>query len=182
MSISKEWCNNKRNQESVLQLYRGKACLTKQAIADRLGTVYHNVLHVIAAHMPEQEHAWQKAKRYAKSKRGWKNPMYGKKGPKHHNWIGLVDDGYGYLTCLNRGKRQFVHRIVMARALGIRELPDWCTVHHIDEDKKNNDLDNLVLTTNSGHKVIHVQQKPESVAARSHRLRLEGLIVSMTSQ
>ena len=44
---------------------------------------------------------------------------------------------------LHQSKRQFVHRVVMAKALGLRELPRRFEVEHIDTDPNNNELDNL---------------------------------------
>ena len=38
----------------------------------------------------------------------------------------------------------FEHRLVMGRALG-RCLEPWETVHHIDGDRTNNEIDNLQL-------------------------------------
>ena len=42
------------------------------------------------------------------------------------------------------------HRLVIARHLG-RPLVQGEIVHHIDGDKQNNQLNNLLLTTNGGH-------------------------------
>jgi len=120
--------------------------------------------------------------RYSHSKEAEKNPMFGKIGEQHHNWVGLVDDGHGYLTCIKDGKRQFVHRVVMAEALGLAELPNTFDVHHIDENqKKNNDLDNLALVTKAGHKKIHYLQAKDSLSVTLKKSRLRDALKYMTS-
>lgn len=50
--------------------------------------------------------------------------------------------------------RMFMHRYVMARHLG-RKLESWEHVHHIDEDRGNNKIDNLELLTKSEHMKKH---------------------------
>jgi len=110
------------------------------------------------------------------------NPMFGKTQEKHHNWIGQVDDGYGYLTCLKDGKRQFVHRIVMAEALGLKELPPNLDVHHIDGDTKNNKLDNLALVTRAGHQKIHYLQAKDTLSVMLKKSRLREALKYLTSQ
>jgi len=163
---------NENNVEAALALYRHHQCLTLQEIADTLGTTYHTIHHVCKTNIPAAEYKALSAIRYSRSKEGEKNPMYGKTGDQHHNWLGLVDDGYGYLTCIHNGKRQFVHRIVMAQALGMEELPGIFEVHHIDENPKNNNLDNLALVTPSAHKAIHFLQRKDSKSLALKRSRI----------
>lgn len=105
--------------------------------------------------MPKEEYDRLRKLRWGVAKLGDKNPMYGKFGSDHHNYIGECDDHKGYLTKVHNGKRRFVHRIVMAEYLGLIELPDIFDVHHIDEDLHNNDIDNLTLVTPKGHRLIH---------------------------
>ena len=161
MSVSKRWVSDRYNVEIVLNGYRDIQKLqTMQALAQQLGTTFHNVQHILRMHMPEAERKALKALRYSVSKTGTKNPMKGKVGPAHHNWKELCSDGYGYMTCLHKGKRVFVHRLVMAQALKLEpwDLPQILDIHHIDEDKSNNDLDNLALVTRQGHMNIHFLQ------------------------
>ena len=106
--------------------------------------------------------------------------MFGKSGPLHHNWIGLVDDGYGYLTCLKDGKRQFVHRIVMAEALGVQELPEVLDIHHIDGNPKNNSMDNLALVTHKGHRQIHFRESKDSLSIALKKSRILDALKYMT--
>jgi hypothetical protein len=85
--------------------------------------------------------------------------MYGRTGDKHPNWKGDCSDNKGHLTRKVNGKRQFVHRLVMAEAFGLKELPKKWHVHHIDGDGENNSLDNLALCTNAGHRHLHRKWK-----------------------
>jgi hypothetical protein len=45
--------------------------------------------------------------------------------------------------------------VLVAKSLGLEELPAHWEVHHIDEDKTNNDLDNLAIVTKRGHRKLH---------------------------
>lgn len=171
MSISKHWLNSE-NIRTVMALYRSVEAPTAQTIADQLGTTIHNIVWVLKYQLPTAEYAALKKLRYSRSKMGVKNPMLGKTGEQHHNWIGLVDDGYGYLTCLVNGKRVFVHRHMMAQALGLESLPDSWDVHHINNDTKDNRLDNFALVTKAGHIAIHSLQRPDPESLRLKKLSL----------
>jgi hypothetical protein len=180
MSISKEWVGNATNQLEALSLYRSRGLLTIEAIARQLDTTTHNVQHVLKFCMPAAERRALAKLRYSASKTGSKNPMTGKTGEQHHNWQGECEDGYGYLTCLHNGKRQLVHRIVMAEALSLQELPESLDVHHIDGNTKNNDLDNLALVTKAGHKRIHFMQVKDSLSLQLKKSSIADALKYMT--
>lgn len=181
MSVSKRWLSNPANIEAAVARYRSKDMPTKAQIAKELRTTYSTIVRAIRVSMPPAEQKALAALRYSASKLAERNPMFGKRGEEHHNWIGLCDDGYGYLTALDvDGKRRFVHRIVMAQSLGLQELPQEMVVHHIDGDRKNNDLDNLALTTHAGHKMIHFMQEKDSQALQLKKSTLAEAIKSMT--
>ena len=40
------------------------------------------------------------------------------------------------------------------------EIPEGCDVHHIDEDKSNNDISNLQVLTKAEHKALHNKTAP----------------------
>lgn len=96
-------------------------------------------------------------------KLGEKNPMKKTTGTKHPNYIGLVDDGNGYdmiqkpswYTGRKGSDYVFLHTIVMCEFLGLTELPPNCNIHHIDGNKKNNNINNLALMHSSGHTRLH---------------------------
>lgn len=52
-------------------------------------------------------------------------------------------------------QRMSAHSREMCVALNIPKIPKGFVVHHLDEDKKNNDIDNLALVTITAHNRIH---------------------------
>ena len=63
--------------------------------------------------------------------------------------------GYYVITSTkegNHGKK--LHRLIMEDYLGC-EIPKGYIVHHVDGDRLNNDIDNLVLVKKSEHCEIH---------------------------
>jgi hypothetical protein len=150
-------------------------------IAKRLNTTVANVFYVTHNFIPADERKALKAIRLSVSKTGRKNPMHGRTREKHPRWVGECENGQGYLTCLHNGKRQMVHRVVMAQALGLDELPHHFDVHHIDDNKKNNALDNLALVTMRGHKAIHALQLRESKSLKWKKSTLAEIMRSTTS-
>jgi len=63
-------------------------------------------------------------------------------------------DGWGYKVITVNGRRIREHRHVMEQVLG-RELTPDEIVHHIDEDKSNNDPSNLKVINRSSHPKEH---------------------------
>jgi len=169
-----------KNIHKAIARYRAKDIPTIEKIAEELGTTYHNVSHVLKVNMPTHERRTLAKLRYSASKSGDKNPMKGKTREKHHNWIGECEDDDGYLTVIHNGKRRFVHRVVMAEALGLDVLPRSLAVHHIDGDKKNNDLDNLALVTHAGHNAIHYLQGEDSLLLKSRKSTIADALKYMT--
>jgi len=70
----------------------------------------------------------------------------------------------------------------MIEALGLKALSKELTVHHIDGDPENNELDNLALVTNAGHQKIHYLQTKDSLAVASKKSTLWELLKSSTSR
>jgi hypothetical protein len=171
MSISKKWMTP-QNIGKVLERYRSSDAPTALTLSREMKTTIHNVCKVLETHMEPAEYEALKKLRYSRSKLGNNNHWFGKTGPQHHCWKGIVEDGYGYLTCLVEGKRVFVHRYVMAQALGVKDIPRNLEVHHINEDTRDNRLDNLALVTSAGHKSLHLLQRME---AKSLKLRKQSL-------
>lgn len=108
----------------------------------------------------------RKSKMYAKSKMGYNNPMKGKCKENHHNYKGIIDDGNGYSMILKpdwytgrkNSKHIFLHHAVICEHLGITEIPKGFCVHHIDGNKKNNDISNLCLLSMGAHTKLHQLQ------------------------
>jgi hypothetical protein len=158
MSVSKKHLNDQLISKAVVELYLHDLNRpTIQQISEKIGITYHTVMAILRRDVPPTRMTLEKQLRYSRSKMGEQNPMRGKTRESHHNWKGVCSDCKGYLTSLVGEVRYFVHRIVVAEALGIepKRLPESLVVHHIDENPLNNELDNLVLCTNAGHHKLH---------------------------
>lgn len=59
--------------------------------------------------------------------------------------------GGGYLMC---GKDKYQHRVIAEEVLG-RPLKSTEIVHHIDENKQNNQKSNLLICTLTYHAILH---------------------------
>lgn len=69
------------------------------------------------------------------------------------NGVRISSNGYvEYTTGEHKGRS--VHVVAMESRLGRKILKDE-VVHHIDNDKMNNDIDNLALMTRSAHTRLH---------------------------
>jgi len=95
------------------------------------------------------------------------------KGTEHHAWvpIGTVAYQRGYRVIKTRLGYEFEHRLVVEKAMG-RKLCRLETVHHINEDKLDNRLENLkVFRTPGKHVMAH--RTPERV--RREDIVFDGL-------
>jgi hypothetical protein len=72
------------------------------------------------------------------------------------------------LRSIGNGKMKQEHRIVMEEYLG-RELLPTEIVHHIDGNKLNNDISNLMIVSNSEHMKIHVKMRAAENAERKKK-------------
>ena len=147
---------------SIKELYEHTA-LTMQSIANQLGMTYKQVFTYIKKNYSPDYRRARKTVSYRNSKLGELNPMQGKQGNKHHNYIGIVEDSKGYLMQLKPewytgrkgSKHVFVHHIVICEALGITSIPKGHCVHHCDFNPHNNYISNLILLTVGEHSSLH---------------------------
>jgi hypothetical protein len=148
--------------ETIKTLYENTE-LTLQQIADHTSTSPKQVFNYVARNYSREHRTERKRNSYRKSKTGSLNPMTGKTGSAHHNYVGVVGDSKGYLMELKPSwytgragsKHVFQHHIVVCLSLGITEIPKgWC-VHHVNENPHDNTFDNLVLMTLSDHQRLH---------------------------
>lgn len=81
----------------------------------------------------------------------------------------ILTDGYindsGYKIIRVNGRRMREHRYFMERKIG-RPLLENEMIHHIDHDKTNNDLSNLMIVTRQEHGKIHLRS-PETKSKMS---------------
>lgn len=182
MSISKRWVSVAANRERAVSLYLDlDRILTIEQIAAELGATAASIGLILREDIADADRRALASIRYSNSKVGTKNPMRGNVRAKHPRWKGVCVNQAGYLTALVDGKRQLVHRVVVATELGLRRLPVKWDVHHIDGDKTNNSLDNLAVATRIGHRAIHAMQTPKS-ALQSQRETIVALAVSTISR
>jgi hypothetical protein len=96
-------------------------------------------------------------------------------GQKHHSWKGgrfIASDGYVKIHLGSPRKYRKEHFLVMEEFIG-RLLRPTEVVHHIDGNKQNNELSNLVLLeSESEHQQVH-----NSLYNLSKKLVETGLIV-----
>lgn len=115
------------------------------------------------------------------------NHQYGLKGEKNHSWKGGVKfTNYGYILikCYdhpfkNKGDYVFEHRLVAEKYLlnesnsieinGKRYLSPDYVVHHINFDRADNRVENLMVVTKEEHKRIHNELNPNKRDKRTGR-------------
>lgn len=167
---------NKELQQKARSLFE-ETQLTIQQIADELGVGYHAMWNFVRANYSQEVRMTRKVLNYSLSKTGSRNPMSGKCGDQHHNFIGVVADGRGYLmvpkpewyTGRKGSKHVFLHSVVMCEHLGVTKIPEGFVVHHIDQNPKNNDINNLALLTIEAHGKLHSILKGVTTISKESR-------------
>ena len=87
-----------------------------------------------------------------------------------------IDNGYmmvsipPWYTGRAYGVRVREHVLVACKSAGISEIPDGYVVHHIDENRLNNELSNLVIVSRSAHAKIHAQMKVRRVSTKKFKV------------
>jgi len=87
---------------------------------------------------------------------------YGRTGlVRRANGTGCITD-QGYIHIQNNWQKKMQHVLVAEKALG-KSLPKGAVVHHVDEDKQNNDPRNLVICPNQAyHNLLHKRIRERS--------------------
>lgn len=106
------------------------------------------------------------------------------RGEKHPMWRGgrtVTPAGYVAVRVLGHPRASnagyvLEHVLIVERALG-KPLPVGAEVHHVDEDKANNDTSNLVLCQDRAyHMLLHRRQRALDACgnANAHRCKYCG--------
>lgn len=146
-----------------INYYYENTSMTLQQIADKMGMKLTQVWKYTKHNYSKEYRTTRKVKNYSSSKTGEKNPMFGKMGEEHHNYLGIVSDNKGYwmqlkpswYTGRKKSKHVFVHQVVVCECMGITEIPRGWVVHHCDFNPENNSFDNLVLLLMGDHIRLH---------------------------
>jgi hypothetical protein len=97
----------------------------------------------------------------------WYSPRYCQtcrpqrwRGPAHAQWTGgrKIRKDYVYLWIGAPGRYQAEHILVWEERFG--PVPRGFHVHHINENKRDNRIQNLCLLTNSDHQLHHKRGVP----------------------
>jgi hypothetical protein len=99
----------------------------------------------------------------------WVNDTTGKFNPNFNGGKYIDDKGYVRVLMPEHPRENhgyvYEHRLVMERHLG-RYLEAWETVHHINEIKIDNRVENFFLTTVPEHSAVHREGKRKSLEAK----------------
>jgi hypothetical protein len=97
------------------------------------------------------------------------------KGINHPSYNGGTSFNNGYLIeNVNQKKYKLKHRIVMEQYIG-RKLNKNEIVHHIDENKKNNNIENLQLMEKKEHDKYHSRKRHEQRRSAKNTCSMRNL-------
>lgn len=79
-----------------------------------------------------------------------------------------IGDGHDSQRIWHNGRYIEYYRYVMADALGLDpdDIPDNMAIHHIDGDRSNNDIDNLMLGTRKAHERLETLLDPKKYCVK----------------
>lgn len=86
------------------------------------------------------------------------------------------EEATGYYVCTS-GSRRRLHIVMWEQKYG-REVPPGCVIHHLDWNKANNTVENLVCLTVEEHERVHNIIGGEAGKALGYELlkgRIDGL-------
>lgn len=141
-------------KQAELRRTCSRACLSKykQAEAETKCTQCEKMFHM----KEHQRKRYKRTQGYFCSKvcsNLYKRSSY--QGEANPNNKYKTDYGNGY--CLSHSKygKIAIHKLLTLEFLELEQIPEGYVIHHRDCNKSNNNLDNLVLITNSDHCWLH---------------------------
>lgn len=149
------------NKQAVIDDFYSE--LTMQEIFAKHSTSHKTVVPLWKKEFGEQAFTERKTKFYSSSKLGNKNPMTGKNGVAHPNWKTDLsrDNGYirvhapeWYKGSKNDGYAR-LHILAYCENNGLDYIPDGMDIHHLDMNKDNNDISNLICLSTADHTKLH---------------------------
>ena len=86
----------------------------------------------------------------------------------HKKGEGPIGDGHDSQRIWHKGRYIEYYRKVFADQLGIDpdDIPDDMYIHHIDGDRMNNDIDNLMLCTRKAHERLETLIDPKKYTVK----------------
>lgn len=98
---------------------------------------------------------------------------------KRHVASDLVEDGNGFMMCEKpewytgraKSKHVYYHNVVMCASIGLTEIPKGFVVRHLDGDKRNNSISNLVLMSISADPKLASIENNLAKVQRSETIR-----------
>ena len=140
---------------------------TLKTIAKTMGVSTHMIQKYWMRWFSDDEHDERKCRVDSYRAMGTKNPMWGRKGEKHPNYVNgpiLSSDGYllvmrpsWYATTRRSRIRQ--HSVVYCEHNQLTKIPKGYAVHHINEVRTDNRIENLQMMTISEHMKLHCKRR-----------------------
>jgi hypothetical protein len=148
--------------------------LSTDVIGSKVGMEGHKVRAWARALYDNEYRKARKKHCYRASKLGGKNPMFGKNGEAHHNKKDRCEDGKGYYIVLKPewftgregSKHIFEHHAVYCKANNLTEMPKGMCIHHLDENKMNNSIGNLIMLSNGDHRRLHIWINLQNISGK----------------
>lgn len=135
-----------------------------EQIPAKVGKGTRYVRKYVADNYTKEQRRARSKECYRRSKLGINNPMKGKYGDAHPNYLTTPkSDTKGYLIVLKPewytgrkgSKHVFQHSAVWCAFMGLTEVPADTVIHHCDQNPINNSFDNLLGVSRAEHKMIH---------------------------
>lgn len=152
---------SEQEHKEIVELFNSD--LGVQTIMQKYNRDYYTIKKIWLTEYHEGQFKARTSRLCRLHKVGDKNPMKGKRGKLHHNFVNKKYDVNGYVLVeapdWYAGKRDgpnvYEHIIVYCEHNGVASLPTGMVVHHLDENKQNNHPDNLILVSIQDHRRIH---------------------------